>query len=90
MRHQETDRQSPSEAAALVDILRDIPDELRYLRQEIREAAARSAPRSESDADELLTVEQVAGELQVIPATVRIWIQSGALRASRPGRGARG
>jgi excisionase family DNA binding protein len=27
-------------------------------------------------------------ELQVIPATVRTWIQSGALRASRPGNGA--
>ena len=32
--------------------------------------------------------KQAADELQVIPATVRTWIQSGALRASRPGNGA--
>ena len=87
MRQQETDRHGSSENGALLDLLRDVRDELRRLRQEIREAAARSVPRSGSDADGLLTVEQVAGELQVIPATVRTWIQSGALRASRPGRG---
>jgi excisionase family DNA binding protein len=72
---------------ALLDLLRDIRDELRYLRQEIRDTAARSAPRPETDAGELLTVEQVAAELQVIPPTVRAWIQSGALPASRPGNG---
>jgi excisionase family DNA binding protein len=46
-----------------------------------------STTRGESADDELLTVEQVASELQVIPPTVRTWIQSGALRASRPGDG---
>ena len=40
-----------------------------------------------SEPDELLTVGQVADEMQVIPGTVRGWIQSGALRAIRPGDG---
>ena len=39
--------------------------------------------------DELLTVEQVAQLLKVIPDTVRTWIQAGALTASRPGNGTR-
>lgn len=34
MRSQGTDRQSSSEAAALLDLLRDVRDELRYLRQD--------------------------------------------------------
>ena len=88
MRHQGTDRQTDAEAAALLGLLRDIRDEIRYLRQEIREAAYKPTARSEPEPDELLTVGQVADELQVIPGTVRTWIQSGALRASRPGRGA--
>ena len=87
MRQQGTDRQIGTEAAALVDLLRDIRDELRYLRQEIREAGRRPTAPSQPERDELLTVGQVAEELQVIPDTVRTWIQSGALRASRPGRG---
>jgi excisionase family DNA binding protein len=87
MRQRGTDRQIGTEAAALVDLLRDIRDELRYLRQEIREAARRPTAPSQPERDELLTVGQVAEELQVIPDTVRTWIQSGALRASRPGRG---
>jgi excisionase family DNA binding protein len=33
--------------------------------------------------------QQVAHALKVIPDTVRSWIQSGALRASRPGNGTR-
>ncbi len=87
MRNQRTDKQMGLDAATLVDILRDIRDELRYLRQEIREAARRPAGGSHPQRDELLTVGQVADELQVIPDTVRTWIQSGALRASRPGPG---
>jgi excisionase family DNA binding protein len=35
-----------------------------------------------------LTVAQVASALQIVPGTVRGWIQSGALKASRPGNGA--
>ena len=46
-------------------------------------------PKNEPSPEELLTVEQVAQLLKVIPDTVRTWIQSGALRASRPGNGAR-
>lgn len=46
-------------------------------------------PKTEPDPDELLTVDQVAPILKVIPDTVRSWIQSGTLRASRPGNGAR-
>jgi excisionase family DNA binding protein len=34
---------------------------------------------------DLLTVQQVAAALKVNQATVRTWINSGALRASRPG-----
>ncbi len=44
-------------------------------------------PQTRPARDELLTVEQVAEQLQVIPDTVRTWIQSGALPASRPGNG---
>jgi excisionase family DNA binding protein len=91
MRHQGTDRYFGIEAA-LRDLLRDvIRDELRYLREEIigwiqtRESPA--LPK-ESKPGELLTVGQVASALQVVPGTVRSWIQSGALRSSRPGNGA--
>jgi len=64
MRSQRTDRQISSEAAALLDLLRDVRDELRYLRQELRDSTRQSGPRAGLEADELLTVEQVAGELQ--------------------------
>ena len=56
------------------------------------EAAVRSGtppPKNEPDSDELLTAEQVAQILKVKAETVRSWIQSGALRASRPGNGTR-
>lgn len=33
-------------------------------------------------------VAQVASALQIVPGAVRGWIQSGALKASRPGNGA--
>jgi excisionase family DNA binding protein len=38
------------------------------------------------DADPWLTPEQVGEELQVHPATVRLWIRSGRLGATRVGR----
>jgi excisionase family DNA binding protein len=51
------------------------------------EEQGRPAPSPESGADELLTVAQVARDLQVVPGTIRSWIQSGALKSSRPGNG---
>ncbi len=75
--------------ASLRDFVRElVRDELRNLPEELRSPVSRLPPSSESGPDELLTVKQAADELQVIPATVRTWIQSGALRASRPGNGA--
>ena len=79
--------------AALRELLRDVvSDELRHFREEMLEAIRvhdRPPPKNEPSPEELLTVEQVAQLLKVIPDTVRTWIQSGALRASRPGNGAR-
>src|SRR5881394_3938387 len=77
--------------AALRELLRDIVrDELRHFREEMLEAIRvhdSPPPKNQPNPDELLTVEQVAQLLKVIPDTVRTWIQSGALRASRPGNG---
>jgi len=87
MKTRVTERELVGEAASLLDVLRDIRDELRYLRQDVREALHGPNLRDAPDVDELLSVEQVAAELQVIPPTVRAWIQSGALPASRPGNG---
>jgi len=87
MRSPRTDRQISTEVAAVLDLLRDVRDELRYLRQDLRDSRRPPGPAAGSDGDELLTVEQVASELQVIPPTVRAWIQAGALPASRPGNG---
>ena len=79
--------------ADLRELVRDeVRKELRHHREEILEAIrARNGapPMNEPNPDELLTVEQVAQRLQVIPDTVRTWIQSGALTASRPGNGTR-
>ena len=73
--------------ASLRDFVRElVREELRNLPEELRESVSRLPPRSESGSDELLTVKQATDELQVIPATVRTWIRSGALRASRPAR----
>jgi hypothetical protein len=66
-----------AEAVTLLNLLRDIRDELRYVRHEVRDAHG-PAPRGAPDVDELLSVEQVAAELQVIPQ------QSG--RGSSPAR----
>ena len=74
--------------AGLRDFVREqIREELLNLPQELSESVSRSPRSGQSGPDELLTVKQAADELQVIPATVRTWIQSGALRASRPGNG---
>jgi len=86
MKARGTQRQPADEVTTLLELLRDIRDELRYLRQDVREVP-HSNLREGPDADELLTVGQVATQLQVIPPTVRTWIQSGALSASRPGNG---
>jgi excisionase family DNA binding protein len=45
--------------------------------------------KNDQNFDELLTAEQVAEALKVKPDTVRSWIQSGSLSASRPGNGIR-
>jgi excisionase family DNA binding protein len=78
---------------ALREIVRDeVRKELRHHREEMILAVRahdRPPQKSEPDLDELLTVEQVAHILKVIPETVRSWIQSGGLRASRPGDGTR-
>jgi excisionase family DNA binding protein len=78
---------------ALREIVRDeVRKELRHHREEMLVAARandRPPPESEPDPDELLTVEQVAHLLKVIPDTIRSWIQTGTLKASRPGNGAR-
>jgi excisionase family DNA binding protein len=90
MRHQGTDWLFGIETA-LRELVRDaVRDELRYLREEIIgwiQTRETPAPENESKPDELLTVGQVASALQVVPGTVRAWIQSGAMRASRPGNG---
>jgi excisionase family DNA binding protein len=92
MRHPGSDRYFGIEAA-LRDLVRDVVrDEFQYLREEVlgwlRAREAPASPVRESASDELLTVAQVADALQVVPGTVRSWIQSGALNASRPGNGA--
>jgi excisionase family DNA binding protein len=73
---------------ALGDFVREVVrEEFRKIAGGTREPVEGPGQHRESDPDELLTVGQVARELQVIPPTVRTWIQSGALRASRPGNG---
>lgn len=78
---------------ALRELVRDVVrDELRYLREDMLDAIRGHngpPPKEDSNPEELLTVEQVAQLLKAIPDTVRTWIQSGALRASRPGDGTR-
>jgi excisionase family DNA binding protein len=77
----------------LRELLRDeVRKEFRHHREEILEALRghdKVPPMNEPNPNELLTVEQVAQLLKVIPDTVRTWIQSGALTASRPGNGTR-
>ena len=87
MRHKKSD---PDFESALGDFVRRlVRDELR-LRQEVLETirAPDARPQgSEPNPNELLTVDQVAEVLKVIPDTVRTWIHSGSLKASRPGNG---
>jgi excisionase family DNA binding protein len=45
-----------------------------------------SNPPVAGDEDPWLTVPQVSAELKIHPATVRIWIKTGRLRAVRVGR----
>ena len=76
--------------SGLVDeIQRIVREELRpvqTLLQSIAESARQPAAAT-SDADEMLTVEQVAESVKVAATTVRMWIHSGQLRAIRPGVG---
>ena len=79
--------------ADLRELVRDeVRKELRHHRQEMLEALrlqGTPSSKNEPDSDELLTAEQVAQILKVKAETVRSWIQSGALRATRPGNGTR-
>ena len=78
--------------AAFRHLLREvIRQELRVLEEQIRkllESLSKGPPRGGSNPDEILTVGMIASEMQVIPATVRGWIHSGALKAARFGTGA--
>ena len=76
--------------ALLDDIQQIVREELRPLHaliQSIADGARRPESTAGSDPNELLTVDQVAEAVKVIPATVRTWIHSGKLRAIRPGVG---
>jgi excisionase family DNA binding protein len=74
--------------AAMRDLVREvIREEIRPLHETLRGIADSAAPRhtaADPQADDLLTVEQVATTTKVTEATVRTWIKAGALRASRP------
>jgi excisionase family DNA binding protein len=50
---------------------------------------ADSPERSEPTEDPWLTVQQVSEELNINPATVRVWIKQQRLRAVRAGKGFR-
>jgi excisionase family DNA binding protein len=73
---------------AIRELVRElVRDELRPIRDELRAISnALQVGRSSSDARraDFLTVEQVAATMKVTQSTVRTWIKSGALRASRP------
>ena len=76
---------------ALRDLVREIiRDEIRPLQEQLRfviELAGKGCPANESAEGAYLTVEQVAATMNVTEATVRTWIKSGALTASRPTAG---
>jgi excisionase family DNA binding protein len=76
-----------STAALLEDLRQIVREEVRALQQAILQAltdSARTQPTDAANPDEQLTVDQVAEAMHVIPATVRMWIRQGNLRASRP------
>src|SRR5437762_817018 len=50
---------------------------------------ADTSDRSAPAEDPWLTVQQVSEELKIHPATVRVWIRQGRLRAVRAGKGFR-
>lgn len=68
----------------------EVRKELRHHREEMLVALGPHGTlpsKNEPESDELLTAEQVAKTLKVKAETVRSWIKSGSLRASRPGNG---
>ena len=76
-----------STAALLEDLRQIVREEVRAAQQAILQAlteSARTQPTDAANPDEQLTVDQVAEAMHVIPATVRMWIRQGNLRASRP------
>ena len=76
-----------STAALLEDLRQIVREEVRALQQAILQALTDPARTHQTDTanpDEQLTVDQVAEAMHVIPATVRMWIRQGNLRASRP------
>ena len=65
-----------------------VREEIRPLREELRAVAEAVRDRREvqgTHGSEFLTVEEIATNLKVSPATVRTWIAAGALRSIRPG-----
>lgn len=58
-------------------------DELRAIREELEPVLTRPAPPTA----EVHTVEEAAAIAKVKPSTVRAWIASAKLRATRPGAG---
>jgi excisionase family DNA binding protein len=73
----------------LEDLRQIVREEVRASQQAIMQALADSGrthshPTDAANPDEQLTVDQVAEAMRVIPATVRMWIRQGHLRASRP------
>ncbi len=76
--------------SGLVDeIQRIVREELRPVQTLLKSIAdsMRQPAEVTADADEMLTVEQVAETVKVATTTVRMWIHSGQLRAIRPGVG---
>jgi len=62
----------------------DVCEELRALRREVTRLA--SEPRSRAPAEGYLSTRQAAEYMDVKPATIREWCESGRLRASKVGK----
>lgn len=74
-------------AALLEDVRQIVRDELRAAQQTILQAIGEKAGKQSTavaNPTEHLTIDEVAEAMHVIPATVRMWIRQGNLRASRP------
>ena len=82
-------RTSELVAAVIDDIQQIVRDELRTVHAQLQAIAdaVRQQATPSTNPDEMMTVDQVAEAVKVIPATVRMWIHSGQLRAIRPGVG---